>query len=198
VEWCMRQMAAREPSAGTPSSAAAPRGMLRGCSIRRSEGGSGRGSYLAPSGGRGSCLGLRTGVSPHFSTNSKREMLADHERGAASPPSSPMPDLWGCTLTRPRSHTDCARPTLSDAVALARSPPARTAANLRRAPLRRGGGVHAAAAEQPTPPDRPAPASTGGRGRDGGGGPRAHGRGGDFGAATLAPPAGGGGGPSDH
>lgn len=68
-------------------------------------------SYLMPSGGRGSCLGLRTGVSPHFSTNSKREMLADHERGAASPPSSPMPDFRGCTLTRPRSHTDCARST---------------------------------------------------------------------------------------
>lgn len=74
-------------------------------------------SYLMPSGGRGSCLGLRTGVSPHFSTNSKREMLADHERGAASPPSSPMPDFRGCTLTRPRSHTDCARSTSSSASA---------------------------------------------------------------------------------
>lgn len=80
-------------------------------------------TYLAPSGGRGSCLGLRTGVSPHFSTNSKREMLADHERGAASPPSSPMPDLWGCTVTRPRSHTDCARPTLSDDVDWRRDAP---------------------------------------------------------------------------
>lgn len=74
-------------------------------------------SYLMPSGGRGSCLGLRTGVSPHFSTNSKREMLADHERGAASPPSSPMPDFRGCTLTRPRSHTDCARSTSKSASA---------------------------------------------------------------------------------
>lgn len=96
----------------------------RDAASARSKGGSGRVSYLAPSGGRGSCLGLRTGVSPHFSTNSKREMLADHERGAASPPSSPMPDFWGCTLTRPRSHTDCARPMLSDAVARVRSPPA--------------------------------------------------------------------------
>lgn len=79
---------------------------------RRRDAASGRGlAHLAISGGRGSCLGLRTGVSPHFSTNSKREMLADHERGAASPPSSPMPDFWGCTLTRPRSHTDCARPS---------------------------------------------------------------------------------------
>lgn len=66
-------------------------------------------SYLAPSGGRGSCRGLRTGVSPHFSTSSKREMLADHERGAAPPPSGPMPDFRGCTHTQPRSHTDCAR-----------------------------------------------------------------------------------------
>lgn len=30
-------------------------------------------AFLA--GGRGSCLGLRTGVSPHFSTNSMREIL---------------------------------------------------------------------------------------------------------------------------
>lgn len=72
-------------------------------SVRSAYSGSGRWfSYLAPSGGRGSCLGLRTGVSPHFSTSSKREMLADHERGAASPPSSPMTDFRGCTLTRPR------------------------------------------------------------------------------------------------
>lgn len=68
-----------------------------------------RDAYLAPSGGLGSCRGLRTGVSPHFSTSSKREMLADHERGAAPPPSGPMPDFRGCTHTQPRSHTDCAR-----------------------------------------------------------------------------------------
>lgn len=65
-------------------------------------------SYLAL-GGLGSCLGLRTGVSPHFSTNSKREMLTDHERGAAPPLSGPMLDFWGSTLTCPRTHTDCAR-----------------------------------------------------------------------------------------
>ena len=64
-------------------------------------------AYLAPSGGRGSCLGLRTGVSPHFSTSSKREMLADHERGAASPPSSPMPD-FGAALSLGRDHTQTA------------------------------------------------------------------------------------------
>lgn len=65
-------------------------------------------SYLAL-GGLGSCLGLRTGVSPHFSTSSKREMMANHERGAAPPPSGPMPYFWGNTLTRPRTHTYCAR-----------------------------------------------------------------------------------------
>lgn len=32
-----------------------------------------------------------------------------HERGAASPPSGPMLDFRGCTHSRPRSHTDCAR-----------------------------------------------------------------------------------------
>lgn len=66
-----------------------------------------RDAYLAPSGGRGSCLGLRTGVSPHFSTSSKREMLADHERGAAPPPSSPMPDS-GAAHTLSRVHTQTA------------------------------------------------------------------------------------------
>lgn len=43
--------------------------------------------------GRSSCLGLRTGVSPHFSMNSMREILAlrgGYERGLL-PPSIPMP-----------------------------------------------------------------------------------------------------------
>lgn len=65
-------------------------------------------AYLAPWGGRGSCLGLRTGVSPHFSTSSKREMLADHERGAAPPPSGPMPDNRGWTLWHRRDQTQTA------------------------------------------------------------------------------------------
>ena len=42
--------------------------------------------------GRRSCLGLRTGVSPHFSMNSMREILAlrgGYERGLL-PPSSPI------------------------------------------------------------------------------------------------------------
>lgn len=69
---------------------------------------SGEWSYLAPSGGRGSCLGLRTGVSPHFSISSKREMLADHERGAAPPPSSPMPDSGAAHTLCRRVHTQTA------------------------------------------------------------------------------------------
>lgn len=43
--------------------------------------------------GRGSCLGLRTGVSPHFSTNSMREILAlggVYERGRRA--ALPLPD----------------------------------------------------------------------------------------------------------
>lgn len=51
--------------------------------------------YLGSSSFRGheSCLGLRTGVSPHFSMNSMREMLTGYERGRAPrhsrPPDSP-------------------------------------------------------------------------------------------------------------
>lgn len=47
--------------------------------------------------GRRSCLGLRTGVSPHFSMNSMREILAlrgGYERGRVPLP-SPMPPESG-------------------------------------------------------------------------------------------------------
>lgn len=49
--------------------------------------------------GRRSCLGLRTGVSPHFSMNSVREILAlrgGYERGRIPLP-SPMPPDQRCT-----------------------------------------------------------------------------------------------------
>lgn len=64
--------------------------------------------YLAPSGGLGSCLGLRTGVSPHFSTNSKREMLADLTRGEPRLP--PRAPCWtsGATHTHGRGHAQTA------------------------------------------------------------------------------------------
>lgn len=51
--------------------------------------------------GRRSCLGLRTGVSPHFSMNSMREILAfrgGYERGRVPLP-SPMPPESGAPRT---------------------------------------------------------------------------------------------------
>ena len=70
--------------------------MLR---VGRGVGLGGAGAYLPSPGssaphlrGRGSCLGLRTGVSPHFSMNSIREILAcdGYERGRRLPLSGRM------------------------------------------------------------------------------------------------------------
>lgn len=82
VWWCMQRDAASDPQRAKAGVAVPVVQTFNLCI-----------SYLAPSGGLGSCLGLRTGVSPHFSTSSKREMLADHERGAASPPRAPCRTL---------------------------------------------------------------------------------------------------------
>jgi hypothetical protein len=50
------------------------------------------GSAAPPLRGRWSCLGLRTGVSPHFSMNSMREILNEITRGGGCSPSrAPWP-----------------------------------------------------------------------------------------------------------
>lgn len=64
--------------------------------------------------GRRSCLGLRTGVSPHFSMNSMREILAlrgGYERGRVPLP-SPMPPESGAPPhnTHPSVVLPCHQP----------------------------------------------------------------------------------------
>lgn len=101
------------------------------CSIRsaKSEGGSGRSRgtniqslYIIPGtfGGPWVLPRLEDRGQPPFLHQFEAGNVGGSREGSRISPLEPHAGLWGCTLTRLRSHTDCARTTVSDAVVLGR------------------------------------------------------------------------------